>query len=623
MNCPRASEVTYRKLSSRTMRSGIVTMLFLFSLTSTAPLFSQTHKLSEKEIRQAANQDSTIGANVPLTVLRAPAGRGVSDQYVVLFKSSVARPHQAARGIVEEAGGRLLFMYAHAVKGFAAILSPEAVEKLRHDPRVALIEEDRSIPNAALTSMRPEAPLAAFPQAAAIPTPLSPQIAPPWGLDRIDQRNLPLDNSFSFPANGGAGVHIYIIDSGILGGIFGLAGAHVEFEGRVGDGFDAITPGGNANDCNGHGTFVASLAAGTTLGVAKLATLHPVNVLGCSAGGTASTIIAGVNWVTSDHLAHPGQKSVANASFTISQDAGPDPAVDQAVQNSINAGIVYTIAAGNFGPKDTHFDSTQLFDLANSCNLSPQRVGAAITVGEMDDTNTSVGTVVPDTITLDSSTGGCVDLYAPGVEMTGASIASTTAITGPPLNKGHFGTSYSAPLAAGVAALYLAANPNANPSQVASAITSNATNNVLTFADPTSFGGPNRLLYSDFQTDIQTGVSSNLGAPAVGAQIKYTFIVHNNGPYNTMDSVLFTDNLPVGVSLVGGAATSVGSCSGTTTISCNLGRLAVGQQAVISISVTVPFTPQSFTNTGTATLQSGQTDRTPSNNSASLTLTTH
>src|SRR5262249_57396881 len=120
------------------------------------------------------------------------------------------------------------------------------------------------------------------------------------------------------------------------------------------------------------------------------------------------------------------------------------------------------------------------------------------------------------------------------------------AITGPPFTANHHnGTSYSAPLVAGVAATYLEAHPNANASQAVSAITSNATINALTFPDVPS--GPNRLLYSDFQTDVQTTVSSNNGAPPVGSQFAYTFQVRNNGPFNTMDSVLFTDNLPAGV----------------------------------------------------------------------------
>lgn len=212
--------------------------------------------------------------------------------------------------------------------------------------------------------------------------------------------------------------------------------------------------------------------------------------------------------------------------------------------------------------------------------------------------------------------------------MTSASIASTTAYTGPPFdNQAHFGTSWAAPQVAGVAAIYLAANPNANVSQVVSAIISNATVDALQFpltvsqfGPPSPAVGPNRLLYSDFQTDIQTTASSSNSAPAAGSQFTYTFQVKNNGPFNSMDPVIFTDNLPGNLKLVS-AATNLGSCSTALNINCNLGRLAVGAQATIIVTVTAPPAAQSFTNTGTATLQSGQTDRALANNTASLTLT--
>jgi uncharacterized repeat protein (TIGR01451 family) len=565
----------------------------LLGMVVGTPGWAQPAKRSQADLIE-----ELVGTGRPLTVRRAPAEHKIADRYIVLFTSGVADPHQEARDIVAASGGTLHLTYGHAVKGFAATLSPQTVERLRSDPRIALIEEDRRA------------------HATSLPLPPSPQVpAPSWGLDRIDQRGPILDGSYGFPVSAGSGVHIYIIDTGILGGIFGAAGAHVELDGRIGDGIDVITPSTNGNDCVGHGTFVAALAAGTTVGVAKLATVHPVRVLDCGEGGSASTIIAGINWVTSDHLAHPGQKSVANLSLTVN---GIDTAVDQAVQSSINAGIVYTIAAGNSGGQ---IDLVTGADLGDSCNLSPQRVGAALTVGAMDDATAFDPPGVFDRITTFSDIGGCVDLYAPGVHMTSASIASTVAMTGPPFdNRNHLGTSYSAPLVAGVAATYFAANPSANASQVMSAITANATLNALTFVDVPS--GPNRLLYSDFQTDIQTTVSSNNGAPAVGAQFSYTFQVKNNGPFNSMDSVHFSDPLPSSVGPVN-TVVSRGSCAGTTAISCDLGPLAVGEQAIIVVTVTAPSTPLSFTNTGTAGLQPGQTDRAPANDSATLTLVSH
>lgn len=580
----------------------LVSLLMLCTLLMALPAVGQNSKLSAQDLRGQIE-----GQSRPLPIHRVNSDRRMPDRYIVLFNAGIADPHAEAQDIAVHLGGKLHFTYSDAVQGFAATLTPDAVEKLRHDPRVALIEEDQMV------------------QAAQLPLPQSPQSpAPSWALDRIDQRETLLDNSFSFPASAGEGVHIYVLDSGILGGVFGLAGAHVELDGRIGNGIDIQVPGGNANDCDGHGTLVASLAAGTTFGIAKLATVHPVRVLDCVLGGSSSGIIAGINWVIGEQQSHPGQKSVANMSLTVN---GIDLALDQAVQNLINAGVVVSIAAGNSANK---VDPITGADLGDSCNLSPQRVGAALTVGAMNNiTQQIVGGVTfsgADIITAFSDTGGCVDLYAPGANMTGAAITSTTAITGFPFTgTGNNGTSFSAPLVAGVAAVFWNAHPTANASQVVSAITSNATQNTLIFPDVQN--GPNRLLYSDFQTDIQAGVSSNQGAPAVGLLFTYTFQVHNNGPYNTMDSVLLTDTLPSGISVANSIAPGVssitttrGSCSGNTTITCDLGRLAVGDSAVIAITV-LATAPGTYTNSGTAILQSGQTDRAPANNTASVTVT--
>ena len=579
-------------IAARLTHLAAVATMFI-GLSAGVPASAQLNKVSEADLRQEIE-----GKGYPLTIHRAPAGHKIADRYIVMFTRDVTDPERETADIVEGHGGRVHYQYSHALHGFAATLSADAVEKLRHDQRIALIEEDR------------------IAHATALPMPSSPQApAPSWALDRIDQRGPMLDNSFSFPASGGQGVDIYIIDTGILGGINGQngLGSHIELDGRVGSGADFITPSLNGDDCAGHGTFVASLAGGTTYGVAKLATIHPVRVMDCGEGGSSSSVIAGVNWVTADHLAHPGQRAVANMSLTMN---GIDVAVDQAVQNSISSGIVYTIAAGNSAGR---FDLITGADLGDSCNLSPQRVGAALTVGAMDDTAFSIGAF--DLIASFSDIGGCVDLYAPGVLMTSASFRSTTSYTGPPFDGlRHIGTSYSAPMTAGVAALYYAAHPSASASQVASAVVANATLNALTFRDVVS--GPNKLLYSDFQTDLQTTVSSNNGSPAAGAQFAYTFQIKNSGPYNTMDSVRFTDNLPAGLTGVG-VVFSRGTCSGLSQITCDLGRLAVGEQATITVSVTAPFTPQSFTNTGTAILQSGQTDKAPANNAASLTLSSH
>lgn len=554
-----------------------------------APAGAQTLKATEQSLRAEILADG-----YPLTIRRVADEVRVPGRYIVLFKDGVGDAHAEAKRVVGGIGGTMHFSYEGAVNGFAATMDADAAEALRWDPRVALIEEDQVVHTAAL------------------PMPLSPEMpAHSWAMDRIDQRFLPLDDSFSFPANGGAGVHIYMLDSGIMGGFFGLQGAHVDMDGRIGSGADFIVPSTNGNDCLFHGTFAASLAAGTTMGVAKLATLHPVRVISCGDQGTASGVIAGVNWVTQDHLAHPGQKSVANVSLQL---GGTDVAVDAAVQASINAGVVYTIAAGNFGPSFDFFGP----DLADACNLSPQRVGAALTVGAMQN-NALVG----DQVANFSDFGGCVDLYAPGVFMTGAWITSPTTFSGLGFDGlNHFGTSWSAPVVAGVAALYLNAHPTASVGQVTSAIVSNATPGVLAPA-----GGsaslvvlPNRLLYMDFRTDIAAGVTASAGTPTAGAPFTYTFTVKNNGPYNSMDPVQFTAALPAAVGFTS-ATTTRGACAGGSSLGCNLGRLAVGDQATITVTVTAPPTAQSFTATGNAFLQPGQTDVALANNTASLTLT--
>jgi uncharacterized repeat protein (TIGR01451 family) len=551
---------------------------------------AQSRKLTDEKLR--VQLDS---ATYPLDIQRAPIESRLPGRYIVLFREGLGDSHAAAKAMVEGRGGTVHYTYADAVNGFAATLDADSAESLRFDPRVALIEEDRVVHTTAL------------------PMPISPESpAHSWAMDRIDQRLLPLDNSFSFPANGGAGVHIYMIDSGILGGFFGLQGAHVDLEGRIGSGADFIDPPTDGNDCLFHGTFDASLAAGTTMGIAKLATVHPVRVIDCGDGGSASGVIAGVNWVTQDHRAHPGQKSVANMSLTV---GGIDTAVDAAVNASIGAGIVYTFASGNNGP--FRFDTRTELDLADACNLSPQRVAAGLTVGAM-------GSVGPlgDQVASFSDVGLCVDLYAPGVQMTGAWFGNRTAFSGPGFDGvNHFGTSWSAPLVAGTAALFLNAHPNASAGATTSAILLNATSGVLSPSAATDVAIPNKLLYIDFQTDLVASVTSSKGAPNAGTSFTYTYTVKNNGPYNSMDPVLFLATLPAAVTVTS-VVPSRGTCGGTSQIGCNAGRLAVGEQATFAVTVTAPPAVQSFTATGTAILQSGQTDGVPANNTASLTLTT-
>lgn len=394
----------------------------------------------------ACSEGPTSTESAPLLdVHRSASSELVPGRYIVFFKGSVADVKGEASRIVGTEGGRLLFTYEHAARGFSADLSDAAVERLRRNPNISLIQQDAVVKLDATQA----------------PT-------PSWGLDRIDQVNLPLNNSYTYP-NTGAGVHFYGIDTGILGGINGTATSpHVDIAGRLSSGFDAITTGGTANDCNGHGTHTATTAAGTTYGVAKGMTVHPVRVLNCAGSGTFGQVVAGINWVTSDHQAHPGQNSVANMSLG----GGLDPATNTAVKNSIAAGVVYSLSAGNsFG--------------ADACTQSPAAVVEGLTVMAFD---------INDRLANFSNIGPCTDLGGPGVNITAGWIGSPTAIST------ISGTSMSAPHVAGVAGLYLAANPGASVPTVNAAIINNATNNIIAGVGGGGFpaNSPNKNLNMQF-----------------------------------------------------------------------------------------------------------------------------
>jgi serine protease len=272
-----------------------------------------------------------------------------------------------------------------------------------------------------------------------------------WGLDRIDQRDRPLSGTYTYNTTA-AGVDVYIIDTGIRQ-------SHADFGGRAsGDGYTAIADGNGTNDCNGHGTHVSATVGGTTYGVAKSVTLHAVRVLGCSGSGSTSGVIAGIDWVT----AHRTLPAVANMSLG----GGASTALDDAVRDSVASGVTYAIAAGNSN--------------VDACGSSPARVSTALTVGSSTSS---------DARSSFSNYGTCVDLFAPGSSITSAWNTSDTA------TNTISGTSMASPHVAGVAALYLAANPSASPSAVHAALVNNASVSKLSSVGS---GSPNRLLYSIF-----------------------------------------------------------------------------------------------------------------------------
>jgi subtilisin family serine protease len=270
---------------------------------------------------------------------------------------------------------------------------------------------------------------------------------PPWGLDRIGQRNLPLNQTYSYTTNG-TGVNVYIIDTGIRR-------THQQFAGRAFVGFDAIGDGQNTNDCNGHGTHVSGTVGGSTFGVAKNVHLFAVRVLNCNGSGTTSGVIAGVDWVTTNHIS----PAVANMSLG----GGASTALDNAVINSINSGVTYAIAAGNSN--------------TNAANSSPARVGAAITVG---------ATTMTDARSSFSNFGSVVDIFAPGSSILSSFNTSDTATAT------LSGTSMATPHVAGVAARVLQGNPGFTPAQVRNEIVNTATLNHLSGIPA---GTANRLLF--------------------------------------------------------------------------------------------------------------------------------
>ena len=346
----------------------------------------------------------------------ARAGGTIPGRYIVVFKKDVADAPGLARRLAQANGGTLHHSYQHAIKGFAATLPAPAVEALRRNPNVAYVEPDGRVQT----------------------------VAASWGLDRIDQTDLPLDGVYNYTATG-AGVTVYVIDTGIETG-------HWDFGGRAWAGFDAL--GGSGQDCNGHGTHVAGTVGGATYGVAKSVGLVAVRVLDCGGWGTWADVIAGIDWVAWNHAT----PAVANLSLG----GGANQAVDDAIQNLVWSGVTVAVAAGNSAD--------------DACWYSPARAPDALTVGASNQW---------DGQAWFSNYGSCVDLYAPGEGITSAWLyGGTNTIDG---------TSMASPHVAGAAALYLEGNPWASPATVSAHILGTATPGRLSGL---GWGSPNLLLFT-------------------------------------------------------------------------------------------------------------------------------
>ncbi|OLR89514.1 S8 family peptidase [Actinokineospora bangkokensis] len=357
-------------------------------------------------------------------VLHADAADTVADSYIVVLKDGAKtlgaqQVSAQASTLATRYGGTVGRTYDSAINGFSVSMSEAEAERLAADSSVAFVQANQRFHVDATAS---------------------------WGLDRIDQADLPLDGSYSAPSDG-AGVTAYIVDTGVNA-------AHETFGGRVSGGFDAVDNDGDPDDENGHGTHVAGTVGGTEYGVAPGVDIVPVRVLDAGGSGTTEGVVAGIDWVTENHSG----PSVANMSLG----GGADEALDAAVEGAIDSGVVFAVAAGNDG--------------ANASGYSPARVGPAITVAASDDTDAQASF---------SNYGSIVDLYAPGVGITSSWIGGTTE------TNTISGTSMATPHVTGAAALYLAQNPGATPAEVASGLTGSASADKITNA---SSGTPNLLL---------------------------------------------------------------------------------------------------------------------------------
>ncbi|WP_434442771.1 S8 family serine peptidase [Lentzea sp. E54] len=431
------------------------------------------------------------------TILGADRARVVKDSYIVSLKAGAAS-RAAAPELASRYGGQVGKVWQHALNGFSVTMTAKQAARLAADPKVAFVEQDAEV---SLLDVQ--------------------QNPPSWGLDRVDQRDLPLSNSYQYNTTA-SNVTTYIVDTGVRT-------THQTFGGRATWGTNTSGDGNNS-DCNGHGTHVAGTVAGAEYGIAKAAKVVAVKVLNCQGSGTIQGVVDGVNWVTANAV----KPAVANMSLG----GGAAAALDTAVRNSVASGVTYALASGNSN--------------TDACSSSPARVAEAITV------NASTNT---DARASFSNYGTCTDIFAPGQNIVSAWHTSDTA------TNNISGTSMASPHVAGGAALWLATHPTDSPAAVWAGLNAASTPNKI--SNPGS-GSPNKLLYTLFG-DVQPGDPSVTNPGTQTSTVGTPASLQLSASGGTAPYTWSVSGLPAGLSAsASGAISGTPTTAGTSTVTARV-----------------------------------------------------